>query len=151
MALRFGWSDFFVRYARERGDDAVAIVANHTRAQTKWAKEHDLASDARDAVLAHQIRTIAPDILFLEDSFSIPATVVREARRDVRGLRSVLGYVGVVDRIPPIAKDLDLVVTSAAALDPPFAAAGVRTLTMLHGFEAGVLDEAPASGERLPV
>jgi spore maturation protein CgeB len=151
MAQRFGWSDFFVRYLHERGGEAVAIVANHARAQRQWAKEHGLASDDRDTVLAHQIKTFAPDVLFLEDSFSIPASVVQAARRDVPGLRSVLGYVGVVNRMPPLARDLDLVVTSAPALDPPFAAAGVRTVTMYHGFEAGVLDEAPLRSERLGV
>src|SRR5260221_126120 len=78
MALRFGWSDFFVRYARERGEDAVVIIANDARAQAQWASEHGLSDATRDAVLAHQIRTFAPDVLFLEDSFSIPASVVRE-------------------------------------------------------------------------
>jgi hypothetical protein len=151
MARRFGWSDFFVRYLRERGGDAVAIVANDTRGQGKWAKEHGLASAARDAVLAHQIESFAPDVLFLEDSFSIPSAVVREARRDVPGLRSVMGYVGVVNRITPLARELDLVVTSAPALEPAFTAIGAKTMTMMHGFEGSVLDEAPARPERLPV
>jgi hypothetical protein len=151
MSRRFGWSDFFVRYARERGEEAVAIVANHERAQSRWAKEHGLGAASRDAVLSHQIKTFAPDVLFLEDSFSIPAAVVRDARRDVAGLRAVMGYVGVVNRIPPLARDLDFVVTSAPALDEAFTAAGVKTLTMQHGFEGSVLDEAPRGRGRMAV
>lgn len=151
MVLRFGWSDFFVRYLRERGGECVAIVANHARAQAQWAKEHGLGEAGRDAILSHQIKTFAPDVLFLEDSFSIPSAVVREARRDVPALRQVLGYVGVVKRLTPLAKDLDLVVTSAEALEPAFTAAGAKTVTMRHGFESTVRDEAPPRGERLPV
>ena len=49
MARRFGWSDFFVRYLRERGGDASVLIANHARAQARWAKEHGLASASRDA------------------------------------------------------------------------------------------------------
>ena len=151
MARRFGWSDFFVRYTRERGEDATAIVANHARGQAQWAKEHGLGAASRDAILSHQIKTFAPDVLFLEDSFSIPPAVIREARRDVPALRSVMGYIGVVNRIPPLARDLDLVVMSAAGLDAEFTTMGVRTLTMQHGFEGTVREEAPAGGERLPV
>ena len=151
LARRFSWSDFFVTYVRERGGDGMAIVANHARAQARWAKEHGLASAERDAVLLHQIETCAPDVLFFEDSFSFPAALLREARQRVPGLRVVLGWVGVVSRTTPLARDLDFVVTSAPALDAAAVAAGAKTMTMLHGFEPCVLDEAPEAGSRFPV
>src|SRR3954470_2863659 len=151
MARRFSWSDFFVTYVRERGGDGLAIVANHARAQSQWAKEHGLPSDTRDAVLLHQIQAFAPDVLFFEDSFSFPAAVVHEARRLVPRLRLVLGWVGVVNRVTPLARDLDFVVVSAPALEDVFAASGAKFLTMLHGFEPCVLDEVPAGAARVPV
>src|SRR5262249_37342703 len=55
------------------------------------------------------------------------------------------------NRIPPLARHLDCVVTSAPALDPAFTAIGVKTVTMQHGFEGSVLDEAPTGGEHLPL
>jgi hypothetical protein len=151
LATRFSWSDFWIRYTRERGGDGVVIVANDRRAQAQWAREHGLADGGRDAVLAQQIRRFAPDVLFFEDSYSFPAALVREVRSAVPGLRLVLGWCGVVGRISPLVRDLDAVVTSAPALEPAFAAIGVKTITMLHGFEPAVAGEAAPRAARFPV
>lgn len=152
LDLMHGWSDFIARRVAAAGHEARVIIANDTRAQTQWAAEHGVpaAEASRDAVLVRQIADFRPDVVFLEDSFSVSREVVR-AMRAQGGARVIVGWVGVVDRAPEIARDVDLIVTCAHAISESFRVQGARVATMRHAFEPAVLARVRPSPERFPV
>jgi spore maturation protein CgeB len=151
LDLMHGWSDFIARRVVAAGHEARVIIANDGRARAQWAAEHGMPREATsNAVLVRQIAEFRPDVVFLEDSFSVSRDVVR-AMREQGGVRAVVGWVGVVGREPDVVRDVDLIVTCAHAISESFRVKGARVATMRHAFEPAVLTRVRRPAERFPV
>lgn len=151
MDLLYGWSDFIPQHLTALGHEGLVLIFNHTRAQEQWAREKGLPSASRDEILLAQIKDSRADVLFLEDCFSISPELVRAIRSETPSIHLVVGYIGVISRVPDLVHNLDLVVTCAEPLSAPFAALGCRTVTVRHGFETSVLEKLSPLPERLDV
>ena len=134
----YGWSDFITTRLRARGHEAYEVVA-HGRFQQAWARDHGSTGRSEAEVLIEQIRSHAPDIVFLQDLYAFPLrarSAIRAALPDVR----LVGW-----RSAPTAdfgafRDLDLVLTSAASFVDRFRASGVTAAHVPHAFAPEVLN-----------
>jgi len=152
LALLYSWSDFIVARVRARGGAGAAIVANDTRAQQQWAREHGAGETSRDAILLKQIAHERPDVLFFQDSYSFSPELVREAKRLLPRGAIVSAYSGLASippRPPGMLGELDVLVVAGWPIADQFPTRARQTVVMGHGFEPAILDRVPDTGPRL--
>lgn len=130
----FGTFDAYSHHLRPLGHEAHEVVANCAPLQAAWAREHGLASDATDVLLA-QLRAFAPDVVYVQD-VHFPSDDVLTGFRDVARL-----VVGQIASPPPRAERLqrfDLLLTSFPHFVDRFRSLGIDSEYFRLGFDSRV-------------
>lgn len=166
----FGTADFYSSNLRKLGHEAWDVIANIEPMQKQWAKEHgiNLTTTTWDvrlrrgaipwpyrrindewlySVLAAQVRTFRPDVIYSMAMETIDSTF----------LRSVKGYYRVAigqHAATPLKTDVsayDLVLTSLPSQVDFFRKSGHRSELFRLGFEPRVLEQLKAGPNRYQV
>lgn len=136
---RYGWSDYYTRRLRDRGWWAQEIVAAPAF-QRAWASDRGVAHLAPDEALLRQVVEAEPDVVVLQDLYTLDAGVRAELRRRVRGVRLV-GWRAAPTQDHAALSDLDLLLSSSPSMVERFRAAGVNARHLAHGFAPEVINE----------
>lgn len=140
----FAWADFYCRNLRALGVEAHELVSNADWLQAAWAREHG-CRERGDALVLEQLRTLRPDVLFVQNIFRFGAAFIQAARQRVPTLRLVLGWCSAPytarDEVTFRACDAMLGCTPGFVAD--FLAGGHRGYLLNHAFETTLLDTLP--------
>jgi hypothetical protein len=127
LSLGFGTADFVSDGFRSAGWQAIDVIANFDLLQKKWQRENcpGIGMDwlSPDEAVLSQIKSFAPDVLFLQDvSFLSPATMkfIRE-----RGIKIAAQISCAMPREENV-RQCDVVFTSFPHFVKKFEALGVR-------------------------
>lgn len=137
----FGWSDFFSQHFRKLGYGATTFVINAEELQKQWAAENNCQFDSQNwvtEIAIAQLQHFAPDLIFLEDPFSLPITV-KQLKEAVPSIRLVIAYVCINFDDASVFQDVDLVVTCIHRLAEQLKLRGLSTVVIAHGFETSIL------------
>ena len=157
----FGTADYYSQHLAALGFDCEKLIINCAPLQFQWAVEHEVAplralaraparlmqSDlgsgflARTGlllrILAHQIRNLRPDVLYVQDLYALPPSFLRSLEDDVA---LVVGQIA--SRLPPDEnlRCYDLILTSFPHYVSRLRNGGVRAEYLRLGFEASLLE-----------
>lgn len=147
---RVGWSDFWVRGMRRLGYEAEMVVCNFELLQKAWASERGWqAAPGRGwaEILVAQTRVWKPDVIFIQDLYTVSAPV-RRALRDALPNMALLGWRFAPTPRPAELGDLDAVVTGAEVYAEEFRRVGIRTEVVPLFFPEDVLLDVVPPPER---
>jgi spore maturation protein CgeB len=156
---RFGTSDFYSKHLNDLGCEAVDLIANCAPLQSAWLNENGFgASSLRFpiphrfyrvpvagralaalpgfiSVVAKQIRSLRPDILYCHDLSFFPKSVLKALRPHVRLIVGQIAYV-----LPPrnFVEGYDLILTSFPHFVSKIRASGVASEYFKLGFDPRV-------------
>lgn len=141
LSLSFGTADYYSRNLAPLGWQCQDTIANHSRLQDLWAREHMCHSD----ILQAQIADFAPDVLFFQDLSLLSADELHELGNHylLAGQCSC--------PLPPIqnVQQFDVLFTSFPFYVKKFKEVGVRGIFNPLGFEPAVLDMLPKDLPRI--
>lgn len=136
----YAWSDFYSVHLRELGNEALEIVANAEPLQNQWAKENGSKATGRDIVF-DQMKSIKPDVVFFQDSFTFNGDQINELRKNVPSIKIIIG-----NCCSNFNKDyieqfraFDFMIVCSQRFYGDFAKAGLKTHIILHAFEDTLL------------
>jgi spore maturation protein CgeB len=159
IGARFGTSDFYSKHLDDLGCEAVDLIANCAPLQLAWLKENGLGSSALNfpiphrfyrtpiigstlaalpgflSVVAAQIRSFKPDILYCHDLSLFPKRILKALKPHVRLIVGQIAYV-----LPPrsFVEGYDLILTSFPHFVPKLKAAGIPSEYFRLGFDPRV-------------
>jgi spore maturation protein CgeB len=169
---RFGTSDCYSRPFREMGHDAADMIVNCADLQSSWAMENHV-SFSRLAlrlpsrftrlpivgpwlarlpglveIVVEQIRKERPDILYCQDLWFLPPSVLKQLRSSVK---LIVGQIA--SPLPPAAyvDSYDLILTSFPHFVPRIRERGVASEYFRIGFDRHILDRLGEVEKDLPV
>jgi spore maturation protein CgeB len=88
----YGYADYFPRYLEKNHSiKASEIVHNATHLQRAWARENGSRLTG-DHLLLEQIRTIRPEVLFIQDSAGFDEGFVERIREKAKSVRLLIGH-----------------------------------------------------------
>lgn len=92
MAQGYGYADYFPRYLEKNYSiKASEIIHNAAFLQRAWAVEHGSRLTG-DELLLEQIKTVQPEVLFIQDSINFDAAFLETIREKVKSVRLILGH-----------------------------------------------------------
>ena len=92
MAQGYGYADYFPRYLEKNYSiKASEIVHNAVPLQRAWAGENNSRLTG-DEVLLEQIKSIQPEVLFIQDSSNFDAGFLDMIREKVKSVRLFVGH-----------------------------------------------------------
>jgi hypothetical protein len=154
MARRMGTSDVYSVALRALGHEAVEIFANVWELQEAWARENGLrvpplrrvggraGAAARRAagqrIVAAQLRRLAPDVLYVQEMFSLTRRQLDEQRA---AGRLVAGQIASAAPPDHVVCGYDVVFTSFPHFVRRFAALGVDSAYLPLAFDPRILEE----------
>jgi len=140
MGQGYSWADFFARELRKTGVEAFEIVSNAGPLQQAWAREHGCTAAGRDLV-AEQIKAIAPDVVFLQDSYIFNGSWVNKLRKDVPSIRRVIGWwcAPFSDVVLEGFRAFDSVIACSPLFKQHLEEMGMRAFELHHAFEPSLL------------
>jgi spore maturation protein CgeB len=156
---RFGTSDFYSKHLNDLGCEAFDLIANCAPLQSAWLNENDFGSSSLSfpiphrfyrvpvagralaalpgflSVVAKQIRSLRPDILYCHDLSFFPKSVLKELKPHVRLIVGQIAYV-----LPPrnFVEGYDLILTSFPHFVSKIRASGVASEYFKLGFDPRV-------------
>jgi hypothetical protein len=139
---RLVYSDSFTRAMRALGNDAYEIVSDIKHLQMAWARDYGLKICGRDwqsEIVLHQISTIRPDVVYLQDIHSLPLVVRQNLKDKFPFIKLVVvfrGYPGFAEEL----KFADLVFAGSPAIVSDFAKDGLNSRVLYHAFDDKVLE-----------
>jgi hypothetical protein len=140
----FGWADFWKRHLERIGGFRVEeVVLNALPLQRRWALEHHLDDGGEEwpqRVLAAQIASFRPHVVFFNDFRWVNTSFLRALRLETSDLRLVLGWDGVGVDDPARMAGVDVVVSCGRYVVERYRRCGVETYLMPHAFEGSLLD-----------
>lgn len=162
MRARFGTSDAYSDGLRELGFESQEIVTNDDRLQWKWAVENGVRAvrlpsrlnlvlnkavglDWRYRVIVEQVRTIRPDVLYVQEDNILTDALLVELKKNCRLL---VGQVASPIPGRRTYRAYDLVLTSFPHFVQEFSRQGIKSRYFRLAFDARVLDELPAAPTR---
>lgn len=162
MKLHPGASDAFVYCLRRLGNEAAIVIYGCDYLQSAWAKEHGLKIPFRDrkamrfrfrrgvvpwleiidserwhlSVLAAQIESFKPDIIFCYAIFAVAVRWLRSVSKPAK----LIAWIG-TERVPDLQtlQGYDLILTLAPKYIPLMRAAGIRADYLPAGFDERML------------
>ncbi len=142
----FGWADFWASALTPLGYEVRDITANAKFLQMAWAAEHGLAPGAEHWLLeiaAAQVRSFAPDVLFMDDFASFSAGWVRQMRAECPSIRLVLGWCGAPYDDAAVFGAYDAVLSCIPELVEDFRSKGLNAYHLDHAFHPRVAQQVP--------
>jgi len=160
-----GTSDFYSRNLAALGHSATDIVVNDEVIQAQWARENGVrtwqpraldtaVSRSRylrrllrskawlEGILAKQIRSLRPDVLFFTQMAWCEPQLIREVRSDVR---LVVGQVASPMPAEKYLRQCDLMLSSFPHYVDRFRTMGIASEHLRWGFETTILDHLERS------
>jgi hypothetical protein len=138
---RFVHSNAFSLGMQKLGHQAKEILYDLEPLQARWAVEHGIGLDSQDwqeQVLLEQIRTIQPDVLYLQDIYCMPF----EVRRSLKGRFPFLKLVVLYKGFPGAFKELegiDLILAGYPLLARQFSETGHPHVELVyHSFDGTI-------------
>jgi spore maturation protein CgeB len=155
MVYRFGTSDTYSNALNPLGHEAQEIITNDDDLQLKWGREHGVFSwklphrlnqltnrflgiDVRYRIITEQVKSIRPDILYVQEQNILSDKFLLSIKPYCRYL------VGQVGSQPPERRryrPYDLLLTSFPHYLERFNQQGIRTRYFRLGFDNRVLDD----------
>lgn len=161
MARRMSTSDAYSVLLRERGHEADELMTNVWPVQEAWARENGLrvpplhrvggraGAAARHAagrrIVAAQLRRMRPDVVYVQDMFSLSQRDLAEHRAAGRLIAGQIASAAPPDKI---VRGYDVVFTSFPHFVDRFRALGVDAVYLPLAFDPRVLDELGELPER---
>jgi spore maturation protein CgeB len=92
MAEGYGYSDFFSKYIQKNyAIEANEIIHNAWHMQGAWARENG-SKLVGDELLLEQIRSLKPEVVFIQDSINFDAAYVDRIRKEVKSVKLLIGH-----------------------------------------------------------
>jgi len=91
MRQRFAWSDAYAEAFSNLGYEANEIVANARPLQKRWCDENNLSTGADKDILLHQVKSLKPDIIWMQDSYTFNGAFVKQIKDQVPSVKLVIG------------------------------------------------------------
>jgi spore maturation protein CgeB len=158
---RFGTSDFYSKHLDDLGIEAFDLIANCAPLQSAWLNENGFGSSSLSlpiphrfyrvpvagralaalpgflSVVAKQIRSLKPDILYCHDLSFFPKSALEALRPHVR---LIVGQIAYVLPPPDFVEGYDLILTSFPHFVSRIRANGVASEYFKLGFDPRVAD-----------
>jgi len=169
MGQCFGTADFYSVNLKKLGCDAEEVIANNEILQYKWAQEDSFTIGQpflektfkhlpflRRYVTTHnmllkilekQIKTMKPDILYMQNLSFCPPDFLRTAKKYVK---IIVGQIACP--LPPLEylREFDLILTSFPHYVERFKNRGIKAEYFRIGFDASVLERAGSAERNYP-
>jgi spore maturation protein CgeB len=136
----YGWSDFFSRYLKQMGNEAIEIIANAEPLQNAWARENNCE---KDNILLNQLKKFRPDVVFFQDTINYSSRFLAQVRNEIPSVKLIIGHV-----CSPYSKEqgevyrhYDLILTCSPGFQGFFDRSGIRNHLVYHAFEDSLLPE----------
>jgi spore maturation protein CgeB len=132
----------FSQNLRKKGIEAYSIFTNATWLQHQWKLENNCGKNGKD-LIAEQIKSIQPDVLWLDDITLIDRNWIAFVRQTVTSIRVTTGHLCAPYNSENLKnlKALDFLITCTPCLRQEFQDSGIETHLLYHGFEASVLSD----------
>jgi spore maturation protein CgeB len=142
----FGWADFWANALPSVGYSVFEVSANVEALQKAWASENDVefGLDWLHEIVAAQINSFRPDVLFMEDYTHFSASWIREIRASNPSIKSVIGWCGAPFDDASVFSAYDVVLSCIPELVGIFRKLGHRSEHLHHAFDPRVLLRIPA-------
>ncbi len=141
LGLKFAWSDVWKDVLEPHGYNVDNIVFNAEHIQKAWASENGIVfSDAnwRYDILSAQLKTIQPEIIFLDDYSSFSVAQIKSLKSDCPQCRLIFGWCGApYKRIEPFSA-FDFVLSNIRSIVHDLTSAGVRAFHFKHAFDSRI-------------
>jgi spore maturation protein CgeB len=137
-------TEFAVSYNknfRERGVDANFIISNDLFLQNKWLKERSLKSVTPQGIITEQVKTLKPEVLWIEDFGSITRQWITDIKKEVSSIKLVLAYhcapysQSVLEKL----QSVDFVFTCTPGIKQDLESKGIRAYLVYHAFDSDFL------------
>jgi spore maturation protein CgeB len=160
----FGTADFYSSNLNDLGCTAQDIIANNDILQRQWAVENDLRldmsypirllnklpklrrwlpqSDIPLTILKHQIRSIRPDILYVQDIAFFPPSFISDIKKHVK---LVVGQIACPLPDTGAFAPYDLILSSLPHYVDMFRSMGIKSEYFKIGFESTLLQRIAAA------
>lgn len=148
MSDSFGWADYFAKNLKLLGINAHEIVFNVKPLQEAWAYENKIKVADLKRILIEQLRNIKPDILFVEDAFSLNGDWIEHARKEIPSIRQIFGWCAVnyTQKDFDNFKPFDYMLSCTPGFRDEFIKNGKKSYLLYHAFEKDILNRIPQSG-----
>lgn len=150
MADCFGWADFWTHALQPLGYEVWEPVGNAEAMQKAWAQEHGVSYD-KDTwlyeVLAAQIRSFQPEILFVDDYSTYTYDFLQAVRQQCSSIKLVVGWCGAPYQDASVFHAYDLVLSNIPELVTHFRKMGHRAEHLHHAFDPRILTRLAQSPE----
>ena len=156
---RFGTSDFYSSHLNDLGCEAFDLIANCAPLQSAWLKENGFGASSLAfplqhrfyrvpllgnaiaalpgflSVVAKQVRSLKPDILYCHDLSFFPSRALKALKPYVKLIVGQIAY-----RLPPrdFVEGYDLILTSFPHFVPRIRASGIASEYFRLGFDPRV-------------
>ena len=137
MATHFGTADAYSHNLAKVGIEAHEVVVNAEPLQRAWAREHG-ASAAGDELVLAQARTLAADVVYIQNLNVLEETTLATLRAEGRFLA---GQIASAAPPPPRLRRFDLLLTSFPHYVERFRTLGVASEYFRIGFDARILED----------
>jgi hypothetical protein len=137
----FGWSGAWPQALKPRGIEVTEILCNVGPLQRGWAWEHDrnlLAGWDLRPIAIEQAKAAKPDVLFFDHG---DERMLEEIKREVPGLRLVVGWVGGTIPQSHAWASFDLLLTCAPESVDWMRERGAAAELLQHGFNDAVVPQ----------
>ncbi|MEN8157832.1 MAG: glycosyltransferase [Bacteroidota bacterium] len=92
MAEGYGYADYFPRYFEKNyAIKASEVIHNAVHLQKAWASENKSRLTG-DELLLEQIKSIQPEVLFIQDSINFDAGFLERIRENVKSVQLLIGH-----------------------------------------------------------
>lgn len=146
------YSDSFSRAMRALGHDAHEIVYDLETMQKTWARENNVQFNDRTwrtDIILKQIEKLRPDVVYFQDVHSLPYEVRKELKSLFGFIKLIVVFTGAPAKVRKVG-DVDVMFVGRPSMVKPYAAQGVLTHVVYHGFDETILDKMNIVGELEP-
>jgi spore maturation protein CgeB len=143
MAQGYGYSDFFPKYIQKNYSiESREIIHNAGHLQGAWARENGSRAEGDD-LLMEQIRTMQPEVLFIQDSINFDAAYIDRIREEVKSVRLLIGHccAPYTPRNIESFSRYNLMLTCSEKFLMEFRKQKIKCYLFPHAFEASLVPE----------
>lgn len=142
MSQEFGWANYYSKSLNKLGVEAYEIVANAKHLQHQWARENNINFN-ENKILLSQIKTLKPDVIWFQDSFSYNGDFIKELRQKFPFIKLIIGYccAPYTKEHVKLFKAFDFLITCSPFLNEEFNKQGINSYHIYHAFNGDILNK----------